>query len=168
MPNLKLTDLASFKAYFESIALSHVDIGGFIWGDSDVIRNNNRSNVPSSILITGPYDNVRYAAPHNDSKVKIKQATIIYMKPRTSEKFADQHADLEFCEGVIEQIIAKLDLDKRGNLVNGAWEMIVANIASITTGPVEKTIGSTRYIGWEMKIDIMENTNLAYDASKWI
>lgn len=168
MPNLKLSNLASFKAYFESIALSHVDIGGFKWGDADVVRNDNRSNITPSFLLSGPYDNVRYAAAHNDNTLKIKQAVVQYLKARDSEKFSDEQADLEFCEGVIEQIIAKIDRDKRGSLVGAEWEMIVANISSITTGPIEKTIGSTRYIGWEMKIDILENTHLAYDANKWI
>lgn len=168
MPNLKLSNLASFKAYFQNIALSHVDIGAFKWGDRDVLRNDNRSEMPEKFLWAQYYDNVRYTAVHNDNKQKIKQSRVAYMKVRESEKFADEDADFEFCEGVIEQIIAKMDLDKRGALVNGEWEMIVANISSITTGPVEKKIGSTVYIGWELRIDISENTNLAYDASKWM
>lgn len=168
MPNLKLNNLASFKAYFSAIATSHVDIGGFRWGDADVIRNDNRTGMPSSFLWAQRYDNVRYAAVHNDNKQKTKQARVAYMKVRESEKFADEDADFEFCEGVIEQIIAKMDVDKRGAMVNGSWEMIVPSISSITTGPVEKTIGSTRYIGWELRADISENTNLAYNASKWI
>lgn len=168
MPRLKLNNLASFKAYFESIALSHVDIGSWKWGNVDVLRNDNRSELPSRFLWGQYYDNVRYTAVHNDNKLKIKQVRVAFMKVRESEKFSDEDADFEFCEAVIEQIIAKLDIDKQGKLVDGEWEMIVANIASITTGPVEKTIGSTRYIGWELRIDISENTNLAYDASKWI
>lgn len=168
MPNLKLTKLASFKAYFEAIALSHVDIGAFKWGSVDRVRTDNRSALPPAFLWGQYYNNVRYTASHNDNKQKIKRARVAFMKVRESDKFADEDADFEFCEAVVEQIIAKMDLDKRGKLVNGEWEMIVANIASITTGPVEKTIGSTHYIGWELSIDILENTNLAYDASKWI
>lgn len=168
MPNLKLSNLASFKAYFLAIASAHVDIGGFKWGDADVIRNDNRSGMPSSFLWTQPYENVRYTAVHNDNKQKIKQSRVAYMKVRESEKFADEDADFEFCEAVIEQIIAKIDLDKRGSLTDGEWEMLIASIPSMTTGPVQKTFGSTRYIGWELRIDILENTNLAYDANKWI
>lgn len=169
MPNLKLSNLASFKAYFSAIAGLHISIGGFKWGDADVIRNDNRSGMPSSFLWAQRYDNVRYTAVHNDNKQKIKQARIAYMKVRESERFIDEDADFEFCEGVIEDILAKMDVDKRGVLnVNGQWEMIAMNIASITTGPVEKCIGSSRYIGWEMRVDVTDNTNLAYNANKWI
>lgn len=167
MPNVKLSNLASFKAYFAAIALAHKEIAGFKWGDADVIRNDTRSGMPATFLWAQRYDNVRYTAVHNDNKQKIKQARIAFMKVRESEKFTDEDADFEFCEGVVEDIITKLDVDKRGALVEGAWEMIVANISSITTGPVEKLIGSTRYIGWELRIDILDNTNLAYDADKW-
>lgn len=167
MPNLNLTNLASFRAYFLTIATAHVDISGFKWGDADVIRTANRSDITPSFLWAQRYDNVRYSG-NADNTLKTKQARIAYMKVRESEKFVDEDADFEFCEGVIESILAKLMVDKRGALVDGEWEMIVMNIASINTGPVEKTLGSTRYIGWEMRVDVMDSSNLAYDANKWI
>lgn len=167
MPNVKLTNLGSFRAYFSAIAAAHVDINGFKWGDADVIRNDNRSDMPSSFLWAQRYDNVRYAAVHNDNKLKVKQARIAYMKVRESEKFTDEDSDFEFCESVVDDIVAKIDLDKRGSLVDGEWEMIIANVASMSGGPVEKKIGSTHYIGWELRIEILDNTKFEYKAAKW-
>ncbi len=167
MPNLKLTDLASLKAYFTAIAASHVSIGGFKFGSLDVVKNDNRSNITDSFLWVQPYDQVRYTAVHNDNKQKLKTARVGYFKVRDSELFADEDADFEFCESVIEDIIAKMDVDKRGSLVGSNWEMVALNMASIVTRPVEETIGSTKYIGWEMSIEFVDNTKLAYNAAKW-
>lgn len=167
MPNLKLTDLASFRTYFSGIATSHKDIAGFKWGDADVIRNDNRSNMPENFLWAMPYDSVRYNGPHADNILKIKRARIAFMKVRSSEKFEDEETDFQYCASVIEQIVAKMFKDLRGELVDNEWTMLVANITTLTTSPVEKKIGATLYIGCELAIDISENANLAYDATKW-
>lgn len=167
MPNLKLTDLASFRAYFEGLATAHKDIAGFKFGDTDVIRNDNRSDLSENFLWAMPYDNARYTGVHADNILKVKRARVAFMKVRESEKFADVDADFQYCEAIIEQIVAKIFKDKRGELIGNDWSMLVANVATMTTGPVEKKIGSTPYIGWELAIDISENANLVYDETKW-
>lgn len=172
MPNLNLSNLASFKAYFNAIATSHVDITGYKWGNKDVVKNDNRSNITASFLWAQPFDNVRYSDNRSDNIVKTKQARVAYMKVRESEKFADEDEDFQFCEGVIEQIIAKMLVDKTGSMQETSpgvneWVMIAFNSNGMSTGPVEKIIGSTKYIGWELRIDIIDNTNLAYNAAKW-
>jgi hypothetical protein len=172
MPNLKLSNLASFKAYFAAIAASHVDIAGYKFGTKDIVMNENRSLAMASFLWAMPYDNVRYTDNHSDNIVKTKQARVAFMKVRQSELFADEDADFQFCEGVIEQIIAKMLIDKTGSMQETSpgvneWVMVAFNSNGMTTGPVEKLIGSTKYIGWELRIDIIDNTNLAYNAAKW-
>jgi hypothetical protein len=173
MPKLKLTNLASYKAYFADIATKHLDIDGFKWGNKDVIRNDNRSDLAAKFLWAMPYDNAKYGDKSSDNVHKTKTARVAYMIIPESEKFSDEDAAFDFCEGVIEQILAKMLVDKRGAMVAAGdppvseWNMIVTDINSWSSGPVEHKLGSTRYIGWELKISFSDNTNLAYDATKW-
>lgn len=173
MPNIKLTNLSAYKAYFAAIAESHVDILGFKWGNKDVIRNDNKSDMPEKLLWAYPYDRAKYGDKNSDNVHKTKTARVAYLVLPASEKFSDEDAAFEACEAVIEQILAKLLKDKRGANVTDEeteeteWVMIVTDISSWSSGPVEHMFGSTKYIGWELKIDFMDNTNLAYDNSKW-
>lgn len=167
MPNLKLTNLSSLKAYFADIASKHNDIHDFKWGDKDVARNDNRSDLQDGFLWAERYDKVRYSDLGSDNVNKLKPARISYLKTADSELFADQDAGFDFCESVIEDIIARILRDKRGSQVDGQWQMLASRISSITTGPVEVKLGSTRYLGWEMMIEFFDNTNLVYNASKW-
>lgn len=167
MPNVKLTNLASLKAYFADIAAKHKEINDFKWGDKKVVNNDNKSDLQDGFLWAQRYDRVRYSDLGSDNVNKLKPAKIGFFKTANSEVFADEDACFDFCESVIEDIIARMLRDKRGSEVAGQWEMLVTRISSITTGPVEFAAGSTKYLGWEMTIEFMDNTNLAYNASKW-
>lgn len=167
MAKLKLTNLASFKAYFSRLASEHVDIEGFKWGDKDVVKNDNRSSITRSFLWAVPYEQSRYADGFSDNVMKTKPGVLSFMKVRESERFVDEESDFEFCESVMEQIMARIIKDKQGAMVGSDWEMLVTNISSAVGAPVEITLGSTRYIGWELKIDFMDNTGIAYNSNKW-
>jgi hypothetical protein len=170
MPSLKLTNLAAYKAYFQAIATganSHKEIDGFKWGDKDVMKNDSRSDMPARVLWATPYDGARYIDRSSDNINKVKQARVAYMIVPDSEKFSDIDAAFDACEAVIEQILTKILMDKKGVDVDGVWTMLVTTVDSWKTGPVEAVFGSTKYIGWELELNFMDNTNLAYDASKW-
>ena len=167
MPNLRLTNLASYRNYFATIAEKHKAIEGFKWGGKDVILNDNRSDLAKRFLWAMPYENARYGDRGSDNVVKTKQARVAYMIVPESELFADEDAAFDFCEEVIEQILSKILVDKAGAEVDGVWTMIATTIESWSTGPVHKKIGSTEYIGWELELNFIDNTSLAYDASKW-
>jgi len=167
MPNLKLTNLVSYRNYFADIAEKHKSIDGYKWGGKDVIRKDNRNDLAARFLWAMPYEQARYGDKASDNVNKTKQARVAYMIVPDSELFADEDTAFDFCEEVIEQIIAKILVDKKGADVGGVWTMIATTIESWTTGPVEKKIGSTKYIGWELELNFIDNTNLAYDASKW-
>lgn len=168
MPNLKLTNLASIKTYFAALAISHVDIDGFKYGSLEVIQNDNRSDLLDKTLWVGWYEDVKFRDAFSDNVTRVKPISVVYMRRPGSEKFADEDAILEACEAVIDQIIAKMAKDKRGGMVGANYEMVAMNIASIKTGPVQKNIGSTKWIGWEMKIEFLDNSNMEYDAAKWV
>lgn len=172
MPTLRLTNLATYRTYFQGVATAHKQIDGFKWGDKDVIRNDNRSDLASRFLWAMPYDSSRYTDRHSDNVVKAKVARVAYMIVPDSELFADEDAAFDFCEAVIEDILTRLFKDKRGAWVDmgsglGEYQMIATDINSLRTGPVEKKFGSTKYIGWELEITFIDNTNLEYDETKW-
>jgi len=167
MPNLKLTTLATYRAYFETIAEDHIAIDGYKWGDKDVIRNDSRSDMPPRLLWAMPYERATYEDNGSDNICKIKVARVAYMVVPESELFADEDAAFDACEAVIEEILARILVDKHGAEVDGEWTMIATRVQNWSTGPVEYKIGSTKYIGWEMNLTFIDNTNLAYDASKW-
>lgn len=167
MANIRLTNLSSYRQYFQAIATSHVDIDGFKWGDKDVVRNDNRSDMPARVLWATPYDRVRYGDKFSDNVHKMKVARVAYLVVPSSELFASEDTAFEATEAVIEQIMARLIQDKRGKDVAGDWQMIVSDINSWTTGPVEMKIGSTRYIGCELQITFQDPTNLLYNPTKW-
>lgn len=167
MASLKITNLPSLKAYFKRVADEHVDIGGFKYGDETVIKTSNRSDITQSFLWISPYELVRYGDNFSDNVTKTKPVALSFMKVRESEKFADIDDDYAFCEATMEQIVARVIKDKAGSMVDSAWEMLATTLSSATGRPVETTIGSTKYLGWELKIDFQDNSNLAYDAAKW-
>jgi hypothetical protein len=173
MANLKLTNLATYKAYFEGIAALHKEIDAFKWGDAEVIKNDNRSDMPARVLWAVPYEQARYGDKLTDNVVKTKQARVSYLTVPVSNAFTDQLAAFDETEAVIEQIVAKIYLDKAGQLVTTGdppeqvWSLIVTDIGSWTTSPVEMTIGSTKYIGCELRMNFGDNANLEYDAAKW-
>lgn len=167
MPSIKLTNLASYRAYWQAIATAHKEVDGFKYGDKDVIRNDNLSDMPARVLWAMPYDKSRYGDKGSDNVHKRKVARVAYLKLADSEKFADEDKVFDECEAVMEQIMAKLYQDKRGYDVAGEWTMVVTDINTWSGGPVQMKIGSTNYYGWELELTFMDNTNLAYDASKW-
>jgi hypothetical protein len=168
MANLKLTNLAAYRAYFEAIAEAHIDVDGFKYGDKDVVTSNNRSDMPARVLWCAPYQGATYLDKgDSDNVVKLKTARVAYLVTPTSELFADEDAAFDLCEATVEQILAKLLKDKAGAMVDGQWEMIATQLNSWKGAPVEMTIGSTKYIGWELSLVFLDNTALAYDAEKW-
>lgn len=167
MPSLRLTNLASFRAYFQALADSHTDITGFRWGNMDVVKNDNRSDLPDNFLWAQPYETVKYLDKHSDNVMKRKVARIAFMKVRESERFADEEADYELCEEIIDDIVTRIMRDKRGELVGNEWQMLLADLNTAKGSPVQVTIGSTRYIGWDLEIEIHDNKNLLYNPAKW-
>lgn len=165
-----LTTLKKYREYFEALATGpnhHKEIDGYKWGDEDVLKNDNRSDMPARILWAVPYEQSRYGDRNSDNIVKTKGARVAYLKPAVSELFADVNTCVDECEAVMEQIFAKMLVDKRGVEVDGVWTMISFDVNGVTGKPVEMMFGSTQYYGFELYIPFNDNTNLAYDASKW-
>lgn len=166
MPSLKLTNLASVKAYWQTIASAHKLIEGYKWGAMDVVKNDSRSDLAKTFLWAQPYENFRYAG-NGDTAIKHKPISIAVFTVPASKLFADIDAAYDYAEAIIEDIVSKLLIDKKGAMNGGNWEMIATEISTWKGKPVEHMIGSTLYIGCELTIEYMDNKNFGYDASKW-
>jgi hypothetical protein len=166
MSTLKLTNLSSYRQYFQNIATKHKQIDGFKWGDLDVVRNDNRSDIPAAFLWAQPYERVPYSDP-GDNVTKQKKARVAFVKVRTSETFSDIDADYDAAEAIMEQIMAKILLDKYGAQVGANWEQIATSISSWVISPMQYEIGSTKYVGFELEMTFIDNANMEYDATKW-
>lgn len=167
MANLRLTNLASYRAYFLDIATKHIDIAGFQWGDEKVVQTNNRSNITGNFLWAKPYDKAQYVDKGSDNVHKRKVALVIYLEVRTKTGFASVEAQYDHCEAMIEGIVARIHVDKRGKDVGGQWQMIATDINSFSARPVEHLIGSTPYVGFELEMTFSDNAHLEYDKEKW-
>lgn len=167
MSNLRLTTLATYRDYFKDIADKHVEINGFKWGNMKVVSNDNRSGNPDSFLWALPYENVRYTENSSDNNNKLKKARVVFLEVRKSELFTDEEEQCDRCEGIVEEIIARIMRDKRGQDVAGVWTLIATRIGGFTTGPAAHTIGSTPYLGWELEMEFFDNTNLAFNPERW-
>jgi hypothetical protein len=167
MPNLKLTNLLSYKEYFAGIAAQHVAIEGYKWGDDVVIKNDNRSNTGRNMLWTVPYEQADYEDNFSDNVHKRKQARVSYLEVRNKELFASIDEQYNQCETIIEEIIARILRDKAGYQQGNDWVMIATEIKSFKTIPVEMTLGSTPYIGYELQMDFMDNSNFQFNTQRW-
>lgn len=167
MQQLRIVNLATYKAYAQELATGHKHIAGFKWGDKEVIQTGARSDAAGSFLWAMPYEESRLNGDV-DRAMKTREIRLGYLQPRNSSKFADEDAQYEFCEAVIEQLIARLLRDKRGyNNAQGQWVTLSLSVQSIRTAPIEHTLGATKFIGYEVRLDIMDNVNLAYDQTQW-
>jgi hypothetical protein len=164
---LRLTDLLSYKTYAQALAVSHKQINGFKWGDADVVRNDNRSDMDTNFLWALPYEDVNYEGEDVDHQLKVKEAVMVYLEPRNSELFADEDQQFQNCETRAEEILARIERDMRGFVQGNDWVQIISRLNSRKLKPVQHKIGSTPYVGFEIRLEFMDNTGMTYDANLW-
>lgn len=168
MLSIYLTNLAAYRNYFQNIATKHKEIDGFKWGDEDVLANDNRSDMPASFLWTQPYEKFPFSDPDSDNITKRKKARVAFMKAiESNAAFSTIDAAYDAAEAIVEQIMAKILVDKRGAQVGADYVMLATRIASWSAGPVHYTFGSTPYVGYELEMDFHDPANMQYDATKW-
>ncbi|MEJ0030945.1 MAG: hypothetical protein WDO15_11470 [Bacteroidota bacterium] len=168
MTNILLTNLSSYRQYFQDIASQSPFIDGFRWGDEEIVKNDVRADLPQSFLWVMPYESSRYAGNDIDNEKRVKVAVMSYMLIPESNKFTDIDTAADTAEGVIELLVGRIQRDQRGRQVNTDWIAVATAMASITTKPVEYTLGSTRYIGCELSIEFRDNARLSYNSNKWL
>ena len=91
MPQLRIVDLSTYKAYSQELAIGHRDIAGFKWGDKEVIQTGARSDAAGSFLWAIPYEDSSVSGDV-DHAMKQREVRLAYLQPRASERFADEDA----------------------------------------------------------------------------
>lgn len=158
---LSLTTISTLKTYFNALAISHVDIDELKFGDDEVIKTANRSDIQPKPLWVQPYEDFSLDDNLDDNILIKKEITLTYLKVPASELFADVQAAKEECEIVIKQVIAKLLKDKRDIV-------FVTQVSNWKGKLADYNIGGTHYCGCELTMQIKDNAGLTYDAAKWI
>jgi len=157
---LSLTTISTLKAYFNALAISHVDIDELTFGNDEVIKTTNRSVQQPRPLWVQPYESFSLEDNLDDNILIRKEITLTYLKVPASELFADVQTAKEECEIVMKQVIAKLLKDKR--------DIVFVTQVSNWKGKVDDyKIGATHYVGCELTMEIRDNSGLTYDAAKW-
>ncbi len=158
---LSLTTISTLKTYFNALAISNVDIDELKFGNDEVIKTSNRSDIAARPLWVQEYEAFTFEDNIADNILISKEITLTYLKVPTDESFANIQAAQEECELVMKQVIAKLLKDKR--------EVLLVTQVSNWRGEVGMAmIGSTKYCMCELTMQIKDNAGLIYDAAKWV
>lgn len=158
---LTLTTISTLKAYFLALATSHVDIDELKFGDEDLIQTANRSDIQPRPLWVQEYEDFTFEDNLVDNILIRKEIKLQYMKVAASEKFSDLQQAKEECEIVIKQVVAKMLVDK-------AAVKFVTQISNWSGKVGYWDIGSTKYCGCQLTMQIKDNAGLVYDSNKWV
>lgn len=158
---LSLTTISTLKTYFNALAVSNVDIDELKFGDDEVIKTANRSDILPRPLWVQEYEDFTFEDELADNILIRKEITLTYLKVPATPSFNDKQLAMEQCEIVMKQVVAKLLKDKRDIL-------LVSTISGWKGKVGQYQIGSTLYCGCELTMQIKDNAGLIYDAAKWL
>jgi hypothetical protein len=158
---LSLNSYTGYRAYFENIANQHVEINGFKYGNEKVVQNASRKGLQSVYLHCLPYENAVYKGASIDHQYRSKRARYAVMKVSGGEAFEHENTDLDMVEAICLQINARLIYHDKIEL------RVIVDVNSIDMKPVEDIIGSTKYRGMQVEVDVWDNPGMSLDTSKW-
>lgn len=160
---------AAYKAYFESLATSHVSIDFFLFGDENEFVQVARKGVASdNFTLWLDYYPIATTVGEYDTNMASIKAEFVVMKPAspTKTKRDDLQVILKQCEDIVKQIFAKIEYDyQQSSDVSDI--PIYDSIEFGRMEPVNKGKSATRYEGIAAKIDFHFPIDLNYDNTKW-
>jgi hypothetical protein len=156
-----LTDFQSYQDYFAAIAAGHVDISGYLFGDEGV-PNNDLKAWPRNQkkLWLEPYAPTQVIGPNVDNMIKQKAGVLMVGGPVADNKFSTSQQLFKACEIIVEQIIAKMDLDLRAGT-------LLTSFASLKYGQAEHAFSATRLVGCRLDFTFQDPSGFVYDENKW-
>lgn len=158
---LSLNSYLGYRTYFQNIATQHVDINGFKYGNEAVVQNASRKGLEQVYLHCLPYEKARYAGPNIDQQYRRKRARYAIMKVAGKVTFEQENEVIDFCEAIALQVNARLIYKDKLEL------KVMIDISSLEMTPVTDVIGSTKYMGIEVGVDIMDNPGMSLNLNKW-
>lgn len=163
-------DEQSYKNYFESLAISHVDIAEFTFGDAKVFSNVQKSAKESNagfVLWLDYYQPIQGAGSH-DNHVGRLTAEWVIMKPASSKQLTNegkQAIALE-CEEVAQQVFAKIMHDYQ--TYEGEEMPNEPDWVTMRFGRMEShTFGSTSYEGTACELTFSIPLKTELNLAKW-
>lgn len=154
-----LTNYDSYKTYFMGLASSHKSIDGFLYGDRDIAANEGRSWEGLKLWLW-PYESVRVQDDRSDNYLKRKQGTLWVGGAAHSASFEDEQNYFRNCEMIVEDIISRILKDANEFL-------LVTRIQEYSYQQADLLIGSTNYIGCELRFFYLDPTGFIYDNDRW-
>ena len=156
-----LTDYQSYQDYFAAIAVAHVDISGFLFGDDGVPNNEIKAwTRGQKKLWLEPYAPTQVIGPNVDNMIKQKAGVLMIAGPVGDNKFSTAQDLFKACEIIVEQIIAKIDGDYRDGKLLTAF-------TSYKYGQAEHTFSATKLVGCRFDFTFQDPTGFVYDENKW-
>jgi len=157
---LQLTDFNSYKAYFEGLAVSHVDIKESVFGDTEVLLNKVKAGFQTPFIFIERYKPPIILDQNSDNYLSSKIFSVVVYTTPSSEKFSDQDAAYSTCESIALDLISKLLKDYNEGL-------IVCSFKNFKYGEVEPPMGGNKYVGCRLELNYSNPEGLAYNPAKW-
>lgn len=161
---MNFSDEQAFKAYFEALATSHMDIDQFIFGTVDEASKQVK-NITGTILWLDHYRPIR-AAGQKDTHAGKLTAEFTVMQPGSERTLTTEALDalLKACEDIVQQVFAKILYDHDQTIGPGAHP----DYPSLQFGRMEGSLlAGTEFEGTAAQIDFFIPLKLDYNPDKW-
>ncbi len=153
-----ITDPATYKTYFETIATEHVDIDGFIYGDDDVQKNEIRTWDGIKLWLEDP-SRIKPIGPNIDNLLKEKRCSLWVGGSPPSASFEDIQTFYNQCQTIIEDIISRVLRDRQN-------QDLVTEVTSYEYGRADYNL-STQMVGCRWDFSYHDPSGYPFNEDKW-
>lgn len=152
-----LTDIASYKSYWENLASDHKLITSFTYGDQDV-QNAEAITWEGTKLWLWPYGPVRVVDNLGDNYMQQKEGSVFVGGPEP-EAYEDQDTRFNQCETIVKQLISRMLRDR-------AAGTLITRVNNWTFERSEIDL-STKMIGYQLRFFFDDPTGFEYNENDW-
>ncbi len=162
---MNLNSEHNYKAYFQSLATSHQDVGYFRFGDEKDKHVNQRSGAQAGILLWLDYYQPIQLAGEQDNFLGVVIADLTVMQASSDKKddLVQQQAKYLACEEIIQQILARVAYDYQQDTLENTplWQR--ARFGRMT----DQSYGGTMYVGCTCELPFHVPLKMEYNPAKW-
>jgi len=152
-----VTNIDTYQSYFRSLATSHVDINGFVFGPLRRIMDQQRSVAEYPLMFLELPD-VELTIDGDTYQRGYKGALLI-LQNAEHEDIAAQDAAYLLTETIIVQVLAKLLQDHQSRL-------IFLNIETLNIEAVSSLHTNIEH-GWRLEFELLYTGKDCYNPLKW-
>ena len=144
------------RAYMELLALEHIDINDFFYGNYDDILAAERTSIDYPCFWL---EDMELSPEGEDSILMIYDFSFVILANSTKEDKQRMLFNQEHTFRIAADIVARINKDSEDNILD-------FEIAQTTLDPIN-TIGNDNDQGWRVSIKIESSSALCYNAAKW-